>query len=422
MDDTMTFEQELFNSDSWGRWSYTPLCQAAADGDLDNLLLAIKYAQSNDYSLDADFEEGYDYHLRKGCALTEALLQGHVDCANALIDAGANVDVSCLEPDVEHPFAAFQKVEETHASLLAYSLDKKLFERILEKGCDLEFIYKLAINNRNAELINQLEPYLKQLDLDLYDDDWEQYVPPAFYAVNKIDTKHKDESIKIFRLVIGISGCPLVWTNRDGEIVDLEESIVDLVLARTNRELISELGLGNVVYPGCIDLSNNVFSSIFHEVFISALQRVDLFYDVIGQLIEKSKLDSEENFYYFPSLERVRAEQDRVGTDFLEIRKLLYGAKDKPNYLSDAIERIRSIRVLYEDVKFISEKSPSDLQSVSSERLNHFFALFAEPDTDEYSDSLKNIANKVTANCHFSLPFELLIYLLSAEYKPGRIY
>lgn len=422
MDDTMTFEQELFHSDSWGRWSYSPLCQAAADGDLDNLLLAIKYAQFNDYSLDADFEEGYDYHLRKGCALTEALLQGHVDCANALIDAGANVDVSCLEPDVEHPFAAFQKVEETHASVLAYYLDKELFERILEKGCDLEFIYKLAIKSRNAELINQLQPYLRQRVLDLYDEDWEQYVPPAFYAANQIDTKHKEESIKIFRLVIGASGCPLVWTNRDGEIVDLEESIVDLVLARTNREFVSELGLGNVVYPGCIDLSSNAFSSLFYELFISALKRVDLFYDVIGKLIEKSKLDSEENFYYFPSLERVRAEQDRIGTDFLEIRKLLYGAKENPGYLYDAVELIRSIGVLCEDVKYISEKSPSDLQSVPSEKLNQFFALFAEPDTSEYSDSLKIIANNVTVNCHFSLPFELLMYLLSPENKPGCIY
>ena len=259
MDDTMTFEQELFHSDSWSRWSYTPLCQAAADGDLDNLHKAIKYAQLNDYSLNAGFEEGY--HLRKGCALTEALLQGHVGCANALIDAGANVDVSCLEPDVEHPFVAFQKVEETHASLLAYSLDKKLFERILEKGCDLEPIYSAAIDSFDLELLQQLKPYCQNQDIYLLDVDSGDDVPAAYYAACRLGNKRADDAIKVFRMVIEISGCPLVWTDRDGVIVRQSPSLIEVILDNvTDKLLLSDLGLDHLAASPLPETKNDLFA------------------------------------------------------------------------------------------------------------------------------------------------------------------
>ncbi|SMF95168.1 Ankyrin repeat-containing protein [Methylomagnum ishizawai] len=113
-----------------GGYSWSPMHEAAKLGrtELLKYILAQRFVDIND-----EFEIGEPDDFRRGTALTEALLNGHVETAVFLIEQGANVN------------AEYYGYENTHCLGLEFE----------ESGNCLT----LALATGNSELIRLIKPF-----------------------------------------------------------------------------------------------------------------------------------------------------------------------------------------------------------------------------------------------------------------------
>lgn len=430
LDNNISIEEILTTGD-WESCTYTPLCQFAADGDIDNMRLAINYCKLLGYDISAEFEQGYDYHLRKGTALTEAILNNNISCADLLINEGANVNCYSLEPDVDHQLAYCQTTNDISAVQLAYSADKSLFKRILDIGCDITDIYRNAIITRDTSLIYSLSPYIKDKECIYIDCEYSNLLcPPAYYAAYRLIQKNDEKALDVLKAVISISGCPLTWYGPDNKPVSLEFSMVDILTCYvSDKDFLSSLGLGNVIHKEknilryekdkseydifCsnshkLDIKNENRCFNYHAFYAyrDAVEKINLFYDVVNRVMDISIEIEHENLSYFPFLDDLIEKRKKYGYDFFDLNRRINNICKVDNKQQDRLHyTLESMLVVISGVKDIIKNSHTLRCLLSEEYIAEFSSL------DEY---MLFVHDKVEfKNNKIMIPFDILKYIYS---------
>ncbi|MEY3760221.1 MAG: histone-lysine N-methyltransferase isoform [Pseudomonadota bacterium] len=219
-----------------GGWAWSPLHKAAKLGRTELLGFILK--QQSSVAINDSFEIGEPDDFRSGTALTEALMNGHIDTAIFLIEQGANVNETYYGYEDTHCLGL--EIEESGTCLtLAIALgNDELLQLMGKHGLNLNETFQFDRREMTAFAYYlecaDIKALQKLFDLGtditaLVKDEWNNDVTPLMLAVRLYNPYQKiqGDSTREKRLAV------IEWLLRHG--VDLgyvhEESELSTVLS-----------------------------------------------------------------------------------------------------------------------------------------------------------------------------------------------
>ncbi|MGZ8221055.1 MAG: ankyrin repeat domain-containing protein, partial [Methylobacter sp.] len=183
-----------------GGWAWSPLHEAAKLGRTELLILILK--QRSSVHINDDFEIGEPDDFRSGTALTEALINGHVDTAIFLIEQGANVNATYYGYENTHCLGL--EIEESGTCLtLAIEIgNDELIQLMIKHGLDISETFQFDHKDMTAFAYYlecaDIEALQKLFDLGaditaLVKDEWDIDITPLMQAIRLYNPYHQTQ-------------------------------------------------------------------------------------------------------------------------------------------------------------------------------------------------------------------------------------
>lgn len=235
-----------------GGWAWSPLHKAAKFGRTELLGFILK--QQSSVSINDSFEIGESDDFRSGTALTEALMNGHIDTAIFLINQGANVNETYYGYEDTHYFGL--EIEESGTCLtLAIAIgNNELLKLMNQHGFDINvefsfnhkemtaFAYYLERANIKAlQIVHELGADITAL----VKDEWNKDVTPLMQAIRLYNPyqKMQGDSIRENRLAVIewllLHGVDLGYVHEQSEL----STVLSIVMDANDHELNQLFGL-----------------------------------------------------------------------------------------------------------------------------------------------------------------------------------
>ncbi|WP_027848792.1 ankyrin repeat domain-containing protein [Marinospirillum minutulum] len=239
--------QEATTIDSYG--DYTPLTAAAALGDTETLTWLLKLVSPQQINHEFEVQDNMGNLLKTGNALTEALLNNHLNCAQKLFDAGCSVDIltsNCIDYD-NADLANVGDYSYYSAIELAYARKVDNFDSWLYRANDLTIeapdgntLISRAIRSQKHDLIQLLANHCNPKYRFMTTHSEADYLIPAgHYAALRVifsNKKARESALETLRVVGRSIGFCISWPGSEESCE--EESLVSLLVAIADPEVL----------------------------------------------------------------------------------------------------------------------------------------------------------------------------------------
>lgn len=230
--------KEATTIDSYG--NYTPLTAAAALGDTETLTWLLELASPQQINHKFEVQDNMGNLLKTGNALTEALLNNHLDCAQQLFDAGCSVDIltsNCIDYDNAdlanvNDFSYYSAIE------LVYARKVTDFDRWLNRANDLAMetpdgntLISRAIRSHKHDLIQLIAKRRPQYRFMTPHSEADFLIPAGHYAALRVifsNKKTRESTLETLRVVGRSIGFCMSWPGCEKSCE--EESLVSLLI------------------------------------------------------------------------------------------------------------------------------------------------------------------------------------------------
>lgn len=236
--------KEATTIDSYG--DYTPLTAAAALGDAETLTWLLKLASPPQINHTFEVQDNMGNLLKSGNALTEALLNNHLDCVQQLFDAGCNVDILALN-STDYDNADLANAEDFSyysAIELAYARKVANFDRWLYKANDFDMkaydgstLISRAICNHKHDLIQLVANREPQYRFMTPHSEADFLIPAGHYAALRVifsNKKTREPALETLRVVGRSIGFCMSWPGCEKSCE--EESLMSLLVSIADPE------------------------------------------------------------------------------------------------------------------------------------------------------------------------------------------
>lgn len=286
--------QEATTIDSYG--DYTPLTAAAALGDTETLAWLLKLVSPQQINHEFEVQDNMGNLLKTGNALTEALLNNHLNCAQQLFDAGCSVDILALNStDYDNAdlanaedFSYYSAIELTYARKVAN------FDRWLYKANDFDMkaydgstLISRAICNHKHDLIQLVAKREPQCRFMTPHSEADFLIPAGHYAALRVifsNKKVRESALETLRVVGRSIGFCISWPGCEESCE--EESLVSLLVAIADPEVLRLAQLDKLDFRSTFALREEALKVSYESkrVIDKAYTFIDLFNTVAPEV------------------------------------------------------------------------------------------------------------------------------------------